>query len=76
VCADIGRQIAAGDARIVGVMIESHLVEGRQDLKEGCALTYGQSITDACIAWDDSVKVLEGLAESVKARRVTRGSGN
>ena len=76
VCADIGRQIAAGDARIVGVMIESHLVEGRQDLKEGCELTYGQSITDACIAWDDSVKVLEGLAESVKARRVTRGSGN
>lgn len=76
VCADIGRQIAAGDARIVGVMIESHLVEGRQDLKEGCELTYGQSITDACIAWDDSVKVLEGLAESVKARRVSRGSGN
>lgn len=76
VCADIGRQIAAGDERIVGVMIESHLVEGRQDLKEGCPLTYGQSITDACIAWDDSVKVLEGLAESVKARRVARGSGN
>jgi len=76
VCADIGRQVAAGDERIVGVMIESHLVEGRQDLKEGCPLTYGQSITDACIAWDDSVKVLEGLAESVKARRVARGSGN
>ncbi|GBH27812.1 3-deoxy-7-phosphoheptulonate synthase AroG [Burkholderia vietnamiensis] len=76
VCADIGRQVAAGAARIVGVMIESHLVEGRQDLKEGCALTYGQSITDACIAWDDSVKVLEGLAEAVKARRVARGSGN
>jgi 3-deoxy-7-phosphoheptulonate synthase len=51
-------------------------VEGRQDLKPGCELTYGQSITDACIDWDDSVKLLEGLAESVKARRVARGSGN
>ncbi|AOK28813.1 MULTISPECIES: 3-deoxy-7-phosphoheptulonate synthase AroG [Burkholderia] len=76
VCADIGRQLAAGDERIVGVMVESHLVEGRQDLKEGCALTYGQSITDACINWDDSVTVLEGLAAAVKARRVARGSGN
>lgn len=76
VCADVGRQVAAGDERIVGVMIESHLVAGRQDLKEGCPLTYGQSITDACIDWNDSVKVLEGLAESVKARRVARGSGN
>ncbi|KVE39858.1 3-deoxy-7-phosphoheptulonate synthase AroG [Burkholderia sp. TSV86] len=76
VCADIGRQLAAGDERIVGVMVESHLVEGRQDLKEGCALTYGQSITDACINWDDSVTVLEGLAAAVNARRVARGSGN
>jgi 3-deoxy-7-phosphoheptulonate synthase len=76
VCADIGRQIAAGDERIVGVMIESHLVAGRQDLKEGCELTYGQSITDACISWEDSLGVLEGLAESVRQRRVARGSGN
>ncbi|TDV36877.1 3-deoxy-D-arabinoheptulosonate-7-phosphate synthase [Paraburkholderia caballeronis] len=76
VCADIGRQLAAGDERIVGVMIESHLVAGRQDLKEGCALTYGQSITDACIGWDESVPVLEGLAEAVRQRRVARGSGN
>lgn len=76
VCADVGRQVAAGDERIVGVMIESHLVACHQDLKEGCPLTYGQSITDACIDWNDSVKVLEGLAESVKARRVARGSGN
>jgi 3-deoxy-7-phosphoheptulonate synthase len=51
-------------------------VAGRQDLQEGCALTYGQSITDACIGWDESVAVLEGLAESVKQRRVARGSGN
>ena len=76
VCADIGRQIASGDERIVGVMVESHLIAGRQDLQEGCALTYGQSITDACIGWDESVAVLEGLAEAVKQRRVTRGSGN
>jgi 3-deoxy-7-phosphoheptulonate synthase len=76
VCADIGRQIASGDERIVGVMVESHLVAGRQDLQEGCALTYGQSITDACIGWDESVAVLEGLAEAVKQRRVARGSGN
>ncbi|HTH59795.1 MAG TPA: 3-deoxy-7-phosphoheptulonate synthase AroG [Paraburkholderia sp.] len=76
VCANIGRQIAAGDERIIGVMVESHLVAGRQDLKEGCALTYGQSITDACIGWDESVAVLEGLAESVRQRRIARGSGN
>jgi 3-deoxy-7-phosphoheptulonate synthase len=76
VCADIGRQVAAGDERIVGVMVESHLVAGRQDLKEGCALTYGQSITDACIGWDESVGVLDGLADAVKQRRVARGSGN
>jgi 3-deoxy-7-phosphoheptulonate synthase len=76
VCADIGRQIAGGDERIVGVMVESHLVAGRQDLQDGCTLTYGQSITDACIGWDESVGVLEGLAESVKERRIVRGSGN
>src|SRR5579863_1863851 len=76
VCADIGRQIASGDERIVGVMVESHLVAGRQDLKEGCELTYGQSITEACISWEDSLGVLAGLAESVKQRRVARGSGN
>ena len=76
VCADIGRQIASGDERIVGVMVESNLVAGRQDLQEGCALTYGQSITDACIGWDESVAVLEGLADAVKQRRVARGSGN
>jgi 3-deoxy-7-phosphoheptulonate synthase len=69
VCADIGRQIAAGDTRIVGVMIESHLVGGRQDLIPGKELTYGQSVTDGCIDWDNSVKVLEGLAAAVKQRR-------
>ncbi|PTB20925.1 3-deoxy-7-phosphoheptulonate synthase [Trinickia symbiotica] len=76
VCAEIGRQVAGGDERIIGVMVESHLVEGRQDLLEGCPLNYGQSITDACIGWDESVGVLERLADNVKARRVVRGSGN
>lgn len=70
VCADIGKQIAGGDTRIVGVMVESHLVLGRQDLVPGKELTYGQSITDGCISWDQSVGVLEGLAESVKQRRL------
>jgi 3-deoxy-7-phosphoheptulonate synthase len=70
VCADIGNQISRGDQRIIGVMIESHLVKGRQDLKEGVPLIYGQSITDGCIGWDDSVQVLEQLAQAVRARRV------
>lgn len=70
VCADIGTQVAAGDTRIIGVMIESHLIGGRQDLVPGKELVYGQSVTDGCIDWDASVKVLEGLAESVKQRRL------
>jgi len=69
VAADVGSQIAAGERRIVGVMVESHLVEGRQDLEPGRALAFGQSITDACLGWDDSVKLLGTLAESVRARR-------
>lgn len=69
VCADIAKQVAGGDTRIVGVMIESHLVAGRQDLIPGKDLTYGQSVTDGCINWEDSVQVLEGLAEAVKQRR-------
>ncbi|KAF1029882.1 MAG: Phospho-2-dehydro-3-deoxyheptonate aldolase, Phe-sensitive [Burkholderia plantarii] len=76
VCEDIGRQLAAGDERIVGVMVESHLVAGRQDLLPGNPLTYGQSVTDACIGWDESVTLIEQLAQSVRARRVARGSGN
>jgi len=50
-------------------MVESHLVEGRQDLEPGRALAFGQSITDACLGWDDSVKLLGTLAQGVKARR-------
>jgi 3-deoxy-7-phosphoheptulonate synthase len=70
VCADIAGQVAAGDDRIVGVMVESHLVGGRQDLVPGQELTYGQSVTDGCIDWDTSVGVLEGLAAAVRKRRV------
>ncbi len=69
VAADIGRQIAGGERRIVGVMIESHLREGRQDLAPGSALTFGQSITDACLGWEDSVKLLDVLAAGVRERR-------
>jgi 3-deoxy-7-phosphoheptulonate synthase len=70
VCADIGRQVAGGDDRIVGVMVESHLVGGRQDLVPGKELTYGQSVTDGCIDWETSIGVLEDLAESVRKRRL------
>jgi 3-deoxy-7-phosphoheptulonate synthase len=70
VCADISSQIAAGDTRIVGVMIESNLVAGRQDMIAGKELVYGQSITDGCISWEDSVAVLNGLASAVKQRRL------
>ena len=76
VCADIARQIAAGDERIIGAMVESHLVAGRQDLVPGEPLVYGQSITDGCISWDASLGVLETLAAAVKQRRLARGSGN
>jgi 3-deoxy-7-phosphoheptulonate synthase len=70
VCADIAAQVAGGETRIVGVMVESHLVGGRQDLVPGKELTYGQSVTDGCIDWDSSVKVLEGLADAVRKRRL------
>jgi 3-deoxy-7-phosphoheptulonate synthase len=66
---DVAGQIAAGDRRIIGLMIESNLVAGRQDLKPGRPLTYGQSITDGCIDWDTSEALLERLAEAVKVRR-------
>ncbi|MDQ6962972.1 MAG: 3-deoxy-7-phosphoheptulonate synthase AroG [Mariprofundaceae bacterium] len=67
--ADVAQQIAYGDGRIVGTMIESHLNEGRQNLVEGESLAYGQSITDACIGWDDTVNLLETLAKAVRERR-------
>jgi 3-deoxy-7-phosphoheptulonate synthase len=66
----VAAQLANGEERIVGVMVESNLVEGRQDLSPGTPLTYGQSVTDACINWEDSQKVLDQLAAAVRARRV------
>lgn len=69
VCADIGEQIAQGNRNIVGIMVESHLVAGRQDLVAGKALQYGQSITDSCIGWDDTVKLLDALGAAVTRRR-------
>src|SRR5450830_180197 len=70
VCADIAGQIAGGDTRIVGVMVESNLIAGRQDLVPGKELTYGQSVTDGCINWEESLGVLQGLADAVKQRRL------
>jgi 3-deoxy-7-phosphoheptulonate synthase len=67
---DVSGQIADGDDRIMGVMIESNLKAGRQDLIPGKDLVYGQSITDACIGWEESIPLLEQLAESVRARRL------
>jgi len=69
VAADIAQRIAAGERRIVGVMVESHLCEGRQDLVPGQPLRPGVSITDACLGWDDTVPLLRNLAASVRARR-------
>lgn len=68
---DVASQIARGDRRIIGAMIESFIVPGRQDRVEGQTLTYGQSITDACIGWDDSVPLLEELGAAVRQRRLT-----
>ena len=68
--ADVARQLAAGESRIAGVMIESHLNAGRQDLQPGKALAYGVSITDACLGWTQTVELLETLADGVRRRRV------
>lgn len=72
VAADIAKQIEAGERRIVGVMVESHLNAGRQDLVPGKPLAYGQSVTDGCLGWDESVRVLERLAQAVRRRRALR----
>jgi 3-deoxy-7-phosphoheptulonate synthase len=66
---DVARQIAGGDARIIGAIIESHLHPGRQDVIPGQPLAYGQSITDACIGWDDTAPLLQALAAAVRQRR-------
>jgi len=66
---DVGEQISGGDIRIIGAMAESHLKAGRQDVEDGKELVYGQSITDACLGWEDSVKLLNSLALAVQCRR-------
>ncbi len=68
---DVSHQIRHGNSNIMGVMIESHLVEGRQDIREGEELVYGQSVTDACIGWEATVDLLEELAEAVRQRRTS-----
>jgi 3-deoxy-7-phosphoheptulonate synthase len=69
VCETVAAQLAGGEDRVLGVMVESHLVAGRQDLAPGKPLAYGQSITDGCIGWDDTVRALELLAAAVRRRR-------
>ena len=63
------RQMTAGDVRIIGIMIESHLLPGRQDVVSGTPLTYGQSITDACLGWKETQPLLASFAKAVRARR-------
>jgi 3-deoxy-7-phosphoheptulonate synthase len=74
VVGDIAAQLTRGEPRIVGVMVESHIVAGRQELVPGKPLVYGQSITDGCIDWPSSVDVLERLADAVQARRRARAN--
>jgi len=69
VAADIARQLASGSQAIAGILLESHLVAGRQDIVAGrSGLRYGQSVTDGCIGWDETVRVLDGLADAVHSR--------
>lgn len=71
VCRDVATQIAAGEKRIMGLMLESNLVAGRQNTEDGKELVYGQSITDACMAWDNSEILLRELAKAVRQRRLS-----
>jgi 3-deoxy-7-phosphoheptulonate synthase len=70
VATDVAAQISAGDPRITGVMLESHLHPGRQDIVPGKPLAYGVSVTDACLGWADTEIVLNQLADAVRARRL------
>jgi 3-deoxy-7-phosphoheptulonate synthase len=73
VAREVGAQVAQGEAHIVGVMMESFLVEGRQELQDKSRLVYGQSITDSCMSWETTALVLRELAEAVRARRAGGG---
>jgi 3-deoxy-7-phosphoheptulonate synthase len=72
VCRDVAQQISNGEKRIMGVMLESNLVAGRQNAEAEHELVYGQSITDACMAWDNSEVLLRDLAHAVRERRKTK----
>ena len=74
VAKNVAAQLTAGEERIMGVMVESHLVEGRQDLSPDKPLEYGKSITDACLGWEDSVRVLDILARGVRERRLVEAA--
>jgi len=69
----VAQQVAEGETGLIGVMLESFLMDGRQDLVAGKTLTYGQSITDACMGWEMTVPVLHELAEAVRTRRTLAG---
>jgi 3-deoxy-7-phosphoheptulonate synthase len=69
VCLDVAGQISRGDRRIIGVMLESNLVAGAQKMLPGKDLVYGQSITDACIGWDETRIALQELATAVRSAR-------
>jgi 3-deoxy-7-phosphoheptulonate synthase len=75
VAADVAAQLAAGERRIVGLMVESHLEEGRQDVVPGQPLRHGISVTDACISMAQTVPLLQGLARAVATRRRLRENG-
>ena len=68
--ANVAAQLASGEERVMGVMVESHLNAGRQDLVPGQSLAYGVSITDPCLGWDDTAALFETLAQGVRDRRL------
>jgi 3-deoxy-7-phosphoheptulonate synthase len=72
VCRDLAGQVANGETGIVGIMLESHIVAGTQKVVPGKPLTYGQSITDACMNWETTAGLLDELAEAVRKRRVAK----
>lgn len=76
VCRSVAEQISKGDDRIIGMMLESNLVGGRQNAEPGKPLVYGQSITDACMSWDKSIPLLYELSEAVQQRRLDNAGQN
>ena len=74
VVSDVAEQVSGPNRAIVGTMIESFLLAGRQELRTGEPLVYGQSITDGCIDWNTTTEVLTSLAQAVRARRAACGS--